>query len=330
MAWIVSKKVYSILFNDASGKGKDIIERAPDMSDEQLEKELDAFFANDFDRIEKDSRDRRFEEIAKRLTGQSSIFNYDEESVKNAMRLVQSGNNAAGLTEITPKTVRKFIETSKRKQIAIAKDKSIRSTAQDNSAERIANRKQWIKDEIDLQNKKREIKKEKIALISLGDAGSGKSSSGGKSFLNQYGAYEIDPDRMKEHIPEFIKDYNMLGKVHEESGNMADDMFNQVIKNGSNVFIPKTGKKLSSIKSVVDKLRQYGYKVYMDFVDLDKEENITRVEARALTEGRYTMYDVIKASYGKNYTVFEKMKDQVDGWRYFDNGKVAEKDGDEL
>ena len=35
-------------------------------------------------------------------------------------------------------------------------------------------------------------------------------------------------------------------------------------------------------------------------------------------------------SYGKNYSVFEKMKDQVDGWRYFNNGKLEESNGEEL
>lgn len=330
MAYIVSKKVYSILYNDKSGKGKDIIERAPEMTDEQLERELDDFFGSSFDKVEAESRDRRYEEVAKRLTGKSKIYNYGEEDARKALRFLQSGSGSQGLKEITPENVKRFIKEANVKQNAIAKNTNIKPTSEDNSLERKMSRKKWIKDEIDAQRSKRTIRNDKIALISLGDAGSGKSSAGGKDFLRQYGAYEIDADRMKEHIPEFQKDFNMVFMVHQESGDMADAMFDQALGEGANVFIPKTGKKFSSIKEVVDKLRKHGYKVYADFVDLDKEENITRTEARALTEGRYTAPWIIKASYGKNYTVFEKLKDQVDGWRYFNNGKVEERDGEEL
>lgn len=331
MAFLVGRQ-YGIVRGAADNGdelAKDIIQNVSEWSDEELEKALDDFFGKHFDKVESETRNKRYEEVAKRLTGKSEIFNYDEDDVKNALRILQSGDNATGFTEITPKVVEEFIETSKIKQVAIAHS-DIRSTAQDNSLKRRMQRRKWIKDEMDAQREKRTIKNDKIALVSLGDAGVGKSSAGGKQFLNQYGAFEIDPDNMKNHITEFIKDYNMLGKVHQESRDMADVMFDQAIKDGANVFVPKTGKKLSSIKSIVDKLKENGYTVYMDFVDLDKEENITRVEARALVSGRYTNPDIIKSSYGKNYAVFEKMKDQVNGWRYFNNGKLENSNGEEL
>lgn len=44
MAFIKSKKVYAILMNDS--EGRKIVEKVSDMTDEQLEKELDAFFGN--------------------------------------------------------------------------------------------------------------------------------------------------------------------------------------------------------------------------------------------------------------------------------------------
>lgn len=42
MAWIKSRKIVAIL--SQSDEGKDIIEKAPDLTEEELEKELDAFF----------------------------------------------------------------------------------------------------------------------------------------------------------------------------------------------------------------------------------------------------------------------------------------------
>lgn len=70
MAW-VSPRVYTIL--SKSEEGKDIIERLPDLSQEECEKELDAFFGSSNEEYNQAKADDEAEEERYKAIGDEEV-----------------------------------------------------------------------------------------------------------------------------------------------------------------------------------------------------------------------------------------------------------------
>lgn len=303
------RKVYAILMN--SEEGKEIVKDVPKITDEELKKRLDDFFGNNFNQFYKKEKSNIDTEVSDRFTKKSLTWNMSDEEISSAKKNLK---RVTGNDSFDVENIKNFIDISLEEQDKYKKSLDTSLINRDHL------RKQWINEEIEKQHQKRDIQKGHIAMISLGNAGSGKTSAGGKLFLNKFGAIEVDADIFKDYIPEYIENPNTLGSVHAESSKLTSEFLKSQM-NGNNLFIPKVGGDLDKIEKLVNDLKSKGYKVYMNFVDLELKENIIRTITRGLATGRLTNADVIKLGYGKNLGVFEMMKDKVDGWAMYDNNK---------
>ena len=153
-------------------------------------------------------------------------------------------------------------------------------TIYDNSEEREALRKQWVRDEMAKQQSSRKIQHGRHAVLMLGLPGSGKSSLS-NPILESNGAYEIDSDIFKtRYIPEFKSDPTMSGKTQKEASILADNMQRQALEDGANVLIGKVGGSPSSIEKVVERLKEYGYTIDGGYNDLPAQEAERRNDLR--------------------------------------------------
>lgn len=279
-------------------------------------KEKQESYSEEFKQFNEKNEAEIIDEVAKRFTGNSNIWNMPPEAIERAKKILGG--------EITNDSIKKWF--TERLHAQEINEETQLPTFKINTPERQQAREKWVKDEFDKQKQAREIKHDKVALITLGNAGSGKSSAGGKAFLNQYGAYEVDPDIFKGYIPEYQQNPDMIGVAHKESSNLAKDFMDQAISEGANIFYPTTGSNLEKLLKNIQKLKDAGYDVVVDYIELDPKENITRTMTRALETGRYTNANVIGGSY-KGVEDFYKNKliksDLIDGWRLWDNNKKA-------
>lgn len=156
-------------------------------------------------------------------------------------------------------------------------------TWKDNSPERQKLREKWKNDEIAKQRADRQIKKEKKATYVFGLPASGKSSIS-DPLKRRDGAFEIDADLIKQHIPEFdIRQGGTVkntGAVHEESSTLSKQMQSEVMADGSNLVIGKVGGNYEGIKKKIEELKAKGYSVDIVCVDMPPEvaleRNLTR------------------------------------------------------
>ena len=135
------------------------------------------------------------------------------------------------------------------------------------SNERVNFDKQEIQNEINKQAESLKAngsqpKYERKATFVFGLPAAGKSMLS-EPLKNDMGAFEIDADLMKQHIPEFQDDPQMVSAVHEESSWMSKDMFNQLKDKGANLVIGKVGgeKNYNSILKMMTKLKEQGYEI---------------------------------------------------------------------
>lgn len=144
--------------------------------------------------------------------------------------------------------------------------------------ERVKYDEEQIKEEIKSQAKALgKPKYEKKATFVLGLPASGKSFISNK-LKAQDGAFEIDADLMKQRIPEFQKDVQMVSAVHEESSWMSKKMQDDLISQGANMIIGKVGgdDNYGSILKMANKLKEQGYKVNVIAMDLDGDKALAR------------------------------------------------------
>lgn len=126
-----------------------------------------------------------------------------------------------------------------------------------------------------------EPKYERKATFVFGLPAAGKSRLS-DPLKQEMGAFEIDADLMKQHIPEFQKDPQMVSAVHEESSWMSKKMNKQLRDKGANLVIGKVGgeKNYDSILSMMKELKEAGYDIDIQVAhkDLDKalEANLGR------------------------------------------------------
>ena len=146
------------------------------------------------------------------------------------------------------------------------------------SPERVNYDEQQIKEEIKSQAKALgQPKYEKKATFVLGLPASGKSYITNKLKAKE-GAFEVDADLMKQRIPEFQKDVQMVSAVHEESSWMSKKMQDELISQGANMIIGKVGgdDNYGSILKMANKLKAQGYKVNVIAMDLDGDKALAR------------------------------------------------------
>lgn len=167
-----------------------------------------------------------------------------------------------------------FIDT----QEAIVAERKQHPTLDIDTPERQALRDQIIKDYFECF---KDVKKEKSAIIVLGQIASGKSSFC-KSFVGTGEAFVVDVDFIKQGFGTMkgLQDDFDNGKgtdqVHEEASMLAKKVISLASDEGYNLVLPKTGIEFSSIKKIVDQLKSKGYYIGLCYIDLPIEKCVER------------------------------------------------------
>ena len=101
----------------------------------------------------------------------------------------------------------------------------------------------------------------------------------------KYSAAIVDPDEAKKVIQEY---HNGLGTsaVHEESTELAKDIFKNIARDGGNIVLPKVGHNVEGIRAYIKALKQLGYTVDIAHVSATPELSARRNIARFLHTGR--------------------------------------------
>jgi hypothetical protein len=134
------------------------------------------------------------------------------------------------------------------------------------------------------------MKYEKRARILLGPPAAGKSTSA-EEIARQSGYAIADSDDAKKVIPEFDGGVG-ASAVHEESGFLGGEALLDLLKEGANVILPVVGAKPGSIRDRIAMLKEAGYEVTVDLVDVNRHEAARRRAKRTLRSGR-----IIASSY---------------------------------
>lgn len=155
------------------------------------------------------------------------------------------------------------------------------------------------------------MKYEKRARILLGPPAAGKSTSA-EEIARQSGYAIADSDDAKKVIPEFDGGVG-ASAVHEESGFLGGEALLDLLKEGANVILPVVGAKPGSIRDRIAMLKEAGYEVTVDLVDVNRHEAARRRAKRTLRSGR-----IIASSYALSIgdgpqNTYETLKSEYPG-----------------
>lgn len=158
----------------------------------------------------------------------------------------------------------------------------------------------------------------KIAIMTMGAPASGKSS--GLRGIDTSKFVLVDPDGIKEKIPEYkratedrSKTYKKAALMaHEESSALAKEITKRAIDDGHHVLIDGTGANKESFEKKMKQLQDKGYHVHVIASHLHEEEGVARAKVRAENTGRDVPEKVIRDAYKavpKNFLSIVKKAD---------------------
>lgn len=153
-------------------------------------------------------------------------------------------------------------------------------------------------------------------MILGGRGGSGKSSFKGMVY-DPSKFVVLDADVIKEKLPEY-EGWNAF-QVHEESGDIFDQITNICEEQGLNLIhdaIMKTGKKAVAL---VNRFKEKGYATEAHYMHLPRQEAAKRAVSRFLGKSqRYVPVEVVLSNVS-NEKSFDDVKELVDKWSFRDN-----------
>jgi len=122
--------------------------------------------------------------------------------------------------------------------------------------------------------------------IVIGLPASGKSSAIVNTLSTEYKSRIIDNDEAKKEIPEYNNGWGS-GLVHSESQLIEWQMLNDSLKLKNNIVYPKVGSDFRKMMKVVALAKEYGYKVNVHYVELDRNVALGRMLDRFVEKGRF-------------------------------------------
>jgi len=136
-----------------------------------------------------------------------------------------------------------------------------------------------------------ELKKNYQCVLVLGLPASGKSTKMADPLSEEFGAFILDSDEIKEMIPEFRESHGAAADtVHEESKAILQNVINAFTTGdmqGYNVVIPAVGSSLDSLmRRFIVPFEEAGYNVKVTYVDAKLNESLARAVRRGLKTGR--------------------------------------------
>ena len=165
----------------------------------------------------------------------------------------------------------------------------------------------------------------KIAIMTMGGPGSGKSSALGN--LSKEGNFvHVDPDAVREKLPEWkgatrqsATYTGAAAKTHEESSYIAKQMQKRAIEQGKNVIIVGTGGNPDKFEKKMKDLQAAGYDVHVMFTHAPTDEGIRRAEVRGETKGRTVPEYFARATYAALPETLARIKNLATSVQVFDN-----------
>lgn len=167
-------------------------------------------------------------------------------------------------------------------------------------------------------------------LFLSGGSGSGKSTVLGKLGLAPVGSVLVNPDSIKELMPEYKTLVEQgstyaAAATHEESSDVSKRLLGQVVAGDYNAVVDGTGD--SGIGKFVGKIeaqQNLGRKVRVTMVDIPTEEAIRRADARASDPsdpgfGRYIDHGEIRKIHQAVAANHEIWRNTVDDWEVYSN-----------
>jgi hypothetical protein len=155
----------------------------------------------------------------------------------------------------------------------------------------------------------------------IGLPGSGKSYVA-NALTSRVGAYVIDSDFAKRKFPEFLSNEFASSLLHEESNKITyskneNSVFTYCLKCGYSMVMPRIGHSLDGLTSYLMLGKNFGYKIYLIFMDISLNESLISSYKRFYSTGRYTPLSKIKYEYGTlpemNYHLI-KQNDYIAGY----------------
>lgn len=171
---------------------------------------------------------------------------------------------------------------------------------------------------------------QKVAIVMMGGPASGKTSTV-KHLLNRpdddfaaLGFVNVNPDDVKEHIPEYNEAVGMSAKdaawiAHEESSDVAGKVMQRALNEGMNLIVDGTGKNADKHKRTIQGLRGQGYHVRLVMPDVDLADARQRSIDRAEKSGRFVpIEEVLEPAHRKIPGNFEGIAREADEFFLFD------------
>lgn len=149
-----------------------------------------------------------------------------------------------------------------------------------------------------------------------GRGGSGKSWFEGQVYDPEK-CIVLDADHIKGMLPEY-EGWN-AAQVHEESGDIFDEITTLAGHMGLNVVHDKTMKTAKTTLNDLKKFKDLGYRTEAHYMHLPRQEAAKRAVSRFLGKTqRYVPVDVVLSN-TKNEATFDEVKGLVDKWSFRDN-----------
>jgi predicted ABC-type ATPase len=149
-----------------------------------------------------------------------------------------------------------------------------------------------------------------------GRGGSGKSWFEGKVY-DPDKAILLDADAIKKMLPEY-EGWN-AAEVHEESGDIFDDITEFCAKNGLNLVHDATMKTPAKATKLVEGFKERGYHISAHYMHLSRQEAAKRAVERFLGKTRRLVPPEVVLSNVKNESAFDDVKKLADRWSFRDN-----------
>lgn len=171
-----------------------------------------------------------------------------------------------------------------------------------------------------------------IAILTGGASGSGKSTFLKKfrSYLTTDNLVKIDIDSFRDYLPEY-KGWNANATQSE-----VKDIYNRVLDKlhatecKYDIILDGTMNKSKNYIPLIERLKSYGYQVFVIYIKVTKETSEKRVRERYRRSGRYVPQFVIDEIFENGEAPMREIIKKTDGYIIVDNeqdGKIVERGG---